>query len=152
MKKINIDEEENNLLKFEFAMPSVQSLPNVGFGLSSLEIERTRIFAIHNPMSNQYGTISDVNWLINYKSDGSGHWNLSFTQNVKWVLTRGSTTVSITDAANTVISTFDVVFFSHLWRKWRYVFKSDYTGCLRASVRTPARSRWLRAFLLKSGG
>ena len=111
MKKINIDEEENNLLKFEFAMPSVQSLPNVGFGLSSLEIERTRIFAIHNPMSNQYGTISDVNWLINYKSDGSGHWNLSFTQNVKWVLTRGSTTVSITDAANTVISTFDVVFF-----------------------------------------
>ena len=80
-------------------------------GLSKLEIERTRVFFAATVGSNQYGSISNLNWTIKYRADGSGTIQASFSESIKSHLINGKTTVSVTDAGRNALATWDVSFW-----------------------------------------
>ncbi len=102
------DSGSTTIIDFSSSDSATQSAPA---GLSKLEVERTRVFFKSSIGSTNAGAISNANWTIKYRADGTGTVQVSFSESVKIRLTKGQSQVGLLDEQQKIIAVWDVAYW-----------------------------------------
>lgn len=90
-----------------------EPVTTAGTVLSPREVERVRRFLVPQFTQNAAGTIVNATWTLLARSDGTGQFDLAFTQIVKLRMIQGRTSIALIDDSGVIVERWDTPF----WRQ-----------------------------------